>query len=389
MFTKKLLNVALCASLGAAAAFSATAADFKAVEVSASKQQAASFSFPLYQSETLNFAAEGQTTASDEYWFTVSGAELNKGVLLNTTQPGALVRISRNEATSSPLKTDSIMLNGQDSVNAVEQVFSEKDLEAVGIFNNSAALRVNASVAAGDLTLRYADKLAADELYTVNVKEKNSDKKLMLNTAKLSYLSAEKLSFAAAIETGDSALALNSAKGIIVSPSGKVYNVDVNIGANGEATVNRADINKIEAPVNGLYELRIDATASDNGLTVRRTGKVAFGLAKATASIADVVATSAKGAPKATVNVDVQQAGRYEVRAVLLGTDTNGNLKPVMETHAANWLKPGAQSISVPFDRAILAKSGLKAPFAVQHVQLRDQGNMSSLDKVVEAVSVK
>lgn len=389
MFAKKLLTVALCASMGVAAV--ANAASFQGHDVVSVErvQPAATFSFPLYQTAELDFAQPAAQAKSNEYWFTVSGDELNKGVAIQTTAPGAVLLVTRNGESSAPLSVNelSLTVNGSDD-NAVETLYSEEEMNAVGIFSNAIAVKA-AAAAEGDMTLSYAEKLDSKQQFVVSVKEKNSQHLMALSSPKMNYLQGETLTFNAAIETPEKALAMTQAKAFIVSPSGKKVPVSAAIAKDGSVTVKHSEFARVEAPINGLYELQLEGYATDAEKTVRRMAKVAFAMAPQTAELADVTASVVKGTPRANVAVSVNEPGRYEVRAVLYGTNKAGEQVAVMETHSATFLKAGEQSIAVNFDAKILAASGASAPFSVNHVRLNDQTRLSNLSVVDTAVDAK
>ena len=198
MFAKKLLTVALCASMGVAAV--ANAASFQGHDVVSVErvQPAATFSFPLYQTAELDFAQPAAQAKSNEYWFTVSGDELNKGVAIQTTAPGAVLLVTRNGESSAPLSVNelSLTVNGSDD-NAVETLYSEEEMNAVGIFSNAIAVKA-AAAAEGDMTLSYAEKLDSKQQFVVSVKEKNSQHLMALSSPKMNYLQGETLTFNAA-----------------------------------------------------------------------------------------------------------------------------------------------------------------------------------------------
>lgn len=388
MFAKKLLTVALCASMGVAAF--ANAAPLKGHDVTSVErvQPAASFSFPLYQSAELDFAQPAAEAKSNEYWFTVSGDELNTGVAIQTTAPGAVLLVSRNGENSAPLSVNelSLKVDGSDD-NAVEKLYSEEEMNAVGIFSNAIAVKT-AAAAEGNMTLAYAGKLDSKQQFVVSVKEKNSQHLMALSAPKMNYLEGETLTFNAVMEAPEKALSMTQASAFIVSPSGKKMPVAASIAKDGRVSVSHSEFAQVEAPINGLYELQVEGFAQDGAKTVRRMAKVAFALSPQTAELAEVSASVVKGAPQANVSVSVNEPGRYEVRAVLYGTNAAGEQVAVMETHSAKWLKAGEQSIEVNFDAKILAASGAKAPFSVNHVRLNDQtrlGNLATVDTAVAA----
>ncbi len=79
--------------------------------------------------------------------------------------------------------------------------------------------------------------------------------------------------------------------------------------------------------------------------------------------------------------MDVAEAGRYEVRGILFGTDDRGQLKPLAVGNTADWLEPGQSALAMTFDRSVITESGLRAPFVVKDLRLIHQNRMSLLHR--------
>ena len=68
------------------------------------------FSQPLAKASTLSFAVKPYTSVSDEYWLEVTGKQLNSGIALAITKPGALIRLS-GKASKNPAHVKSIAID--------------------------------------------------------------------------------------------------------------------------------------------------------------------------------------------------------------------------------------------------------------------------------------
>ena len=79
--------------------------------------------------------------------------------------------------------------------------------------------------------------------------------------------------------------------------------------------------------------------------------------------------------------MDVAVAGRYEVRAILFGTNAEGKLQPLAIGNTANWMEAGQGALAMTFDRKVISDSGLRAPFAVKDLRLIHQNRMSLLHR--------
>ncbi len=388
-FTKKPVTLVVAAALGlfiSSTAIAATAATpVKVAKPTTEQANAINFSFALAADHQLNLSSPSAVTLSDEYYFTVNGSQLNKGVDVHTTQTGALIKISRQGNQGKTFENKALQLRSahQPQKNLASNIIGENDLKATGIFNNATAIKLTDEVQPGSFKLNYTQPLAAKSLYVIHVKEKNAVNKLEISTQKQHYLQNEAFSFDAAMLNKDDTLALNNVDAYILSPSGKKFAAAVNRSASGTAQITASkqalEVDAIEAPINGLYELHVNAVANSKNQPVHRTGKIAFALAPDTADLNKLSSLTVDAKkPVANIGLTVKTPGRYEVRAILYGHDRQGNSTPIMETHSAqNFAAIGQQVINMQFDRKMLAKSGLQAPYTVQNVRLYDQSRMS------------
>lgn len=349
-------------------------------------QPAMSYSFALAQGSQLNIDTAKVTTESDEYWMTVDAEQLRKGVTVNTSVSGALIKISRSGAQARPLDADNLKLftTAAPTKNIAGNIIREEDLKATGVFANATAIKMDKAINPGKFQLRYDGPLAKDGQFVIHVKEKYSPHKLQLSTDKQHVVKGEALQFGALMTKQDKAISMNKIDAYVMSPSGKKVKVPTHRMANGQASILASDfsenLQQIEAPVNGLYELHINTVAMDKGLQVLRTGKIAFALAEQTATIERRVKMPINPMqPQANFELSITEPGRYEVRGILYGHDSEGNLQPIMETHSAKNFEAGKGILNMAFDRKILIKSDLGAPYVLKHVRLYDQTRMSRL----------
>lgn len=80
----------------------------------------------------------------------------------------------------------------------------------------------------------------------------------------------------------------------------------------------------------------------------------------------------------ARFGVEVGAAGRYEVRALLYGM-VGGAMAPVAVAHSAAWLEPGAGTIELAYDAALLA--GVRGPYELRDLSLLDQSRVGLLHR--------
>ncbi|NQZ11833.1 MAG: DUF4785 family protein [Algicola sp.] len=391
-FNTKPVTLVVAAALGLLTSSASIAATPSEIAQPAPKTTQAidaniiNFSFAIAQDHQLDLNTQAVTTVSDEYYFTVSGRQLNKGIDIHTSQKGALIKISRQNDLGKALENEAMQLRSasQPKKNLAINIIGENDLKTTGIFTASTAIKLTDEVKPGKLTLSYERPLAAKNLYVIHVKEKGTANKLEISTAKQQYRQGESFSFDAAMLANNDTLALDNVTAFIMSPSGKKFNASIRLTDSGIAQISASkqalEATAIEAPINGLYELHVNAMTNAGGQQIHRTGKIAFALSPDTADLNKLSLIFVnKNKATASIGLTVKTAGRFEVRGTLYGHDAQGNLQPLMETHSAQNFSAGKQAINIQFNQQILAKSTLKAPYVLKNVRLFDQTRMSRL----------
>ncbi|MCJ8273595.1 MAG: DUF4785 family protein, partial [Psychrosphaera sp.] len=381
-FSKKTVTLVVATALGLLVSSASIAATSGKIAQPAPKKAQAidtniiNFSFDIALDHQLDLNTQAAISVSDEYYFTVSGSQLNNGVDIHTSQKCALIKISRQNDQGKALESKAMQLrsDSQPQKNLATNIIGENDLQTSGIFTASTAIKLTDEVQPGKLTLSYDLPLAAKSLYVIHVKEKNSVNKLEISTAKQNYLQGESFTFNAVMLAKGDTLVADTVDAYIVSPSGKKYNASVSHTNSGVVQISASkqalETAAIEAPINGLYELHVNAIATNKGQKIHRTGKIAFALSPDTADLNKLSLVFVnKNKPSANIGLTVKTAGRFEVRGILYGYDAQGNLKPMMETHSAQNFSAGKQTINMQFDQKILAKSTLKAPYVLKNVR--------------------
>ncbi|WDE10812.1 DUF4785 domain-containing protein [Thalassomonas haliotis] len=345
------------------------------------EQQAVHFSQKITGDSQLKMAPQAYTSSSDEYWFEVSGKALNRGIALNVSQPGALIRLSgkRSSATDAAMQSiDPANLELSKDNNKLSSPFSQsvsqEQLATANIFPNSSAVKLNKALGAGKFNLRVTQALDNNQRYIINVKEKDSAHKLQLALPKQSYLSGETLHFNAGIYRGDQVLTETFHQAFVKLPSGEKQAVSLTV-KDGQYRV-EVPQGLEAAPLGKLYELHLESQVADNGIRIKRNGKVAFAVARQTAKMTGEVEVLTD---QVQVGLEVASEGRYEVSALVSGTDSRGQLTPVMLSRSAYYLAPGNHKVAVNFDSKILADAGVKAPYKVENLRLTDQSRMALL----------
>ncbi|MBL4911137.1 MAG: DUF4785 family protein [Alteromonadaceae bacterium] len=362
------------------------------------EHQAVHFSQKVSVNSKLSLKAKGYENVSDEYWLEVTGEQLNKGLNIAISSPGALIRLSgkqvNGEMSALDLAIDpkqvQLFKNKQALVKPFKQTVSQQQFATANIFPNSSAMQLDKSMGKGNFTLQVSQSLNAQQHYMINVKEKNSPYKLHLSIAKQSYLAGEKITLDSFINravnrvTNKSMVNKSTAKlahvtnnAYIKTPNGEKFSVNLQ-KHNGKFQV-QVPSSSLPAKRGALYELYVSSQANDHGLKIRRNAKVAFAIAQPTARMQgnySVNNTAAK------VKLNVASEGRYEVSGLVYGTSKNGVQLPIMLSRSAYYLQPGEQEVQLKFDQKILAASGLKAPFTVKQLRLMDQSRMALLQQL-------
>ncbi len=135
----------------------------------------------------------------------------------------------------------------------------------------------------------------------------------------------------------------------------------------------------------GLWEVHIFAESNDKGLKVRRDAQTAFGVELNTARFNSKLKLTKQAIE---IGIDVGVEGRYEVRAILMGTNESGVMQAIASTGSANWLQAGQQSITLKLDAKFIAESVLVAPYALKNVQLINQTYMAFVQTIKSGINI-
>lgn len=313
---------------------------------------------------------------SREHWQTVDGAELQKGVQLRTTAPGAVIRISPASG-SAPLDTTGISMIGNGKAARLEQAANADELRAAGmdVDAGTAVVKLGRENAGGDYALHAR---GARGRYVVHVFEPDSDVVLKAQADRQHALGGGTIAVTMEMSRGSHPVA-PQAEALLVAPDGSSRPIAVRRDASGTLTA-RVRLPEQASATAGLWELQVFANAGG----IQRDARTAFGVAAPTARLAGSVDVDAT---RLRIDVPVQAAspGRYEVRGTLYATASDGTLAPVSEAHAAAWLERGNGSLALAFDRSHVP-AGFGAPFEVRQLELNDQTRLAPLERRMQAV---
>lgn len=357
------------------------------------EQESLHFSQPITENSLSPFVSQRYVNASDEYWMEVSGKELNSGLALNISQPGALIRLSGKanlenkglQAMSIDPETIELRKDAELLASPFSSKVTKEQLATANIFPNSSAVKLNKDVGKGTFQLRVTQSLNSEDRFMLNVKEKGSPYQLAYSAPAQALLANQEFTFDMSMNKSSKSLGGVTHNTFIKSPSGEVQAVAYQVsGDKYSITLPDSFSNDASASLGGLYELHIVSQARDANLNVNRNGKIAFAIAQPTARMTGEVNV---GNEQALVGLDVASEGRYEISAIVSGLTKQGKSKQVMLSRSAHYLQPGLQNVQLKFDTAILEQANVIAPYKVSQLRLVDQSRMSLLEQQQQDLS--
>ena len=364
-----------------------------------SRQEMVQFS----QMVTSNDLAKLKTTLplvkSQQYYMRVTGAELNKGLSIDTSAAGALVRISPTKGSnSSSIKVEELKIttptgNKMSAVDAMEFKANSKDLQATPFPEGTSVFKFDSQLGAGKFKINTTRQLMDKEEFIVNVLEKKSPFQLSLRTnahqvfagenfsAKLQLTNlSEKTNMLSSRTNKQQSVSpkLTAVKGKLVAPDGQEYPVKFSASKNGEFNLDMPMTLPLSA-AQGLWEVKVNTQGQNGALVIKRDARLAFAYNPVTAVVENVSMPRqfAKQHIQSQVTVNAQYAGRYEVKGILYGKQ-KGRLIPMMETRTAMWLEVGDNQVPLLFDKVREKFHSTSAnTWVVKNITLTDQSRMS------------
>lgn len=316
-------------------------------------------------SDTAPFIAE-----SREYWMTVDATELQRGVPLQMTAPGALIRVSPAKGSAGLRAGDFSVSVGARKV-GIAQAADADSLRKAGMDASAGTqvIRLGDGSGAGRQLLRATN---ARGRYVVHVFEPTSDRVLFARADRNHVLAGSRMRVAiGATRAGRQAGVTSQA--LLVAPDGSSQRVAVRDAAGGgQEAVFTVPASTSQAK--GLWELQVFGDVGD----VPRDARTAFAVAQPTARFAGLVGVDAANL-RVSLPVEAASPGRYEARGTLYATAKDGSLRPVSQAHAAAWMDAGDGMLVLQFARTHLP-AGYGAPFEVRHLELNDQSRMAPIE---------
>lgn len=339
------------------------------------------------------------SNVSDEYWVRVSGKELNQGMKLSVSQSGSLIRLAPRADLSSgqtvspdAIAPEAIQLTrpgaDQSSASLVKTRVDSQALATAGLTDNSSALQLSDAATAGTYQLKVSQPLQADAIYLLNVKEKGSPFQLTMTapTTLASQPQAASISFQLDMSRSDNQL---QPEAFLRLADGREQALKVNKQqGQWQAELPTQSMASSNA---GLNEIHVRVNTQVDGKPIQRTVKSAYKPYIETAALQREITSQWQDALPHSLSftLDVAAPGRFQLGAILTGSDANGNEVQLLSTQVADWLTPDANILVLPLDSDLIKASGLQAPFRLRALELKDQGQMARLSLQETALELK
>jgi len=338
-------------------------------------------SWALDATQALDARPQPYASESREYWIDANEADLQRGVPLALSAPGAVIRISPHAggSTASIAASDvqlSVAGHRLDNASAIRSLASEDELRAAGMDapQGSVVLRLADVVPTGKLQLALP---TARGNYLVHVYEPASALVFTLGAERDSVVGGEPLRIHASI-TGAT---LERIGGLISAPDGASQDLTFARQPDGGYLANvTPDVAHAGDP--GLWEVHAFALAGGQ-LAIPRDARTAFAVSVPVARLDGTVTradTSGKRELALRIGVETALASRYQASAVLYGTGADGQLHPAAIAQSAAWLERGMGSLDLRYDAASLA-TALSSPWELRDLRLVNQADMGVLER--------
>ncbi|BAJ00737.1 DUF4785 domain-containing protein [Shewanella violacea] len=347
---------------------------------------------------TISPPSDSHSSTSDEYWTTVTGAELNRGISLAISQASSIIRISPRADLSSgflmhsqaisPHKIQLINLDEKSGASKssanIHSLVDPQALATAGLTDDSSALTMPSNAKPGKYQLKVSEPLGAKSSYLVNVKEKHSPYQLKLTSKFRVSSQSRSLDFNISLTNSDQQLRPTAS----LKHSDGSYLALKLVSDNGQWQAQLPESLTRPSSNLGLSEIQINMQTRVNGIQVIRTVKTAFKQFVPSAKIQQQVNTRwLEGVPVSIdFTLDIAEEGRFSLSGYLTGSDASGQDRTILKTESANWLTLDNSSIQLKLDPKLVKQSGLSAPFKLMGLELKDQGQMARLSYQQEAL---
>lgn len=342
------------------------------------------FAWALDPSDAVS-APMVEVMESRSFWRTVEAAELQRGVEVELSAPGAVIQLSP-AAGARALPAQSLKV--RDAANRVMDTrqFESAQLQQAGMAVTPGTQLLK--LESGDIGRYRLQAADGQGRYVLQVLEPNSPVVLRARTDRAVAFAGSRISLQVDMDGAQSAAASLAQRlaraplvgqGLLVAPDGRTWDVPLQAGRGGGLSSTVAlPAEGSDAP--GLWELQVFAEQGG----IARDTRLAFAVSRPTARIAG----SIRAANLADLRFPLQVGapGRYEVRATLFATGADGQLRPVAQGHSAAWFNAaGAGQLRLSF-AGVALPAGYGAPYELREVELHDQSRMAPIERRARAL---
>lgn len=345
--------------------------------------QPVSVNWPLPHDSPVQSEAQPFTRSSREYWMDVSASELQQGVKLPVTAPGALIRLSPGDAQVGRLQPGDVHIQlGRQSLNATDatsQLADTQSLRTAGMDVPAASMvmKLKPELGSGVATLQVP---AASGRYVVHVFEPQSPFTVTARADRNDLLLGGNVHLRVAMHDQSKDLPLDAVGGFLRAPDGSTTMLSYRRQKDGSYIANAQPRNIPSTP--GLWEVHSFTSGTDaSGQEVRRDTTTVFSAAVPDARLSGLV-TTARAADQGidiTLGITAQSASRFAVTGVLYGRDDSGRMVPAAFAQSAAVLNRGNGQLVLHYDPTSLA--GISAPYELHDLRLQDQPAVGLLER--------
>lgn len=318
--------------------------------------------------------------ASRAYWVDADESQLQSGIALALSAPGAVIRISPHGGNAGATLAAGDLrfsIDGQpmDAAQAIRAIADEEQLRAAGLDAPRGSLAVRLTEAVGARTLVLAAPTARGR-YLVHVFEPNSSIVLHLGASRDGISADQAMRLRASLDGATIA----QVAGVAIAPDGHRQDIDFVRQADGSYIADfTPDAAHAAGP--GVWEAHA-FTASTAPNALPRDAKSAFAVSLPVARFdgtAERIGT-ARDATSVRFGIEAAAASRYGISGTLYGSGADGALHPVAIAHAAAWLDAGPGALVLRFSAASMG-SATHAPWEIRDLRLVNQADLGLLER--------
>lgn len=352
------------------------------------------FAWRLDPAAALQPVAAPHVASSKEYWDRRSADELAAGVTIPTTSPGAIVRLSPVGAGSTKaLEAREVILrkDGRTFANGagMRAVADSETLEkgSAPFPAGSTVFRIDPALGVGRFELQVP---GASGDTVVHVFEPDSTVHLDLKADRVGYQAGSQIRIDAQLVDGAQARGVDEITGLVTSPGGQVREIAFTADKAGGYRASLPADFAGESGIGGLFEVQAFVSAQGPQGQLLRDARTAFSYSVPSARFTGAARTVPVRMRDPVVylefDVEVAAASRYQIGAVLYGTDKSGAKVPVAMAQRAERLTPGVHGMTLLFGPDVLDGAKAGAPWEIRDLQLVNQADMGLQEQRVQAL---